>query len=393
MTEPIKDVTPDGTSIQGDQPQRDCSADNDYSIKTPSELALLFRNSDDPKARQSIQEFVLLQDDQFQNDFQVYANNPGLIPLSEKITLGRQTVWTGDQLLEAEFKDPEWLVPDLIPIGLVSLAGKPKIGKSFLALQLAIAVGSGGIFLDKQTPQAKVMYLAFEDSPKRLQKRIRMMGFPKGTPVLFKTDYKNFLDGGLDDLAIDIIGNAFKLVVVDTFGRSIGKFDIKDYGDNVQALSPLQRMAQEYALSILLVDHHGKLTANENPIVDLIGSIGKSATFDAICGLYRSPGKSDSKLVIVSRDAEQVDLSIQFDPVTGCWQSLGDVKSHFQSQVLEAIKALTRMNELTTTANVAEHLDADRGNTSRAISMLVSIGKVRKLPKLGKEQPFGVIDD
>ena len=55
-----------------------------------------------------------------------------------------KTTWTLDELLDADFPEPTWTVPDYIPVGLVSLAGRPKIGKSWMALQLAIAKGSGG---------------------------------------------------------------------------------------------------------------------------------------------------------------------------------------------------------------------------------------------------------
>ncbi len=55
-----------------------------------------------------------------------------------------KTSYTGDELSDAEFPDPVWLVPGLIPVGLVVLAGRPKLGKSWMALQLAGAVASGG---------------------------------------------------------------------------------------------------------------------------------------------------------------------------------------------------------------------------------------------------------
>jgi len=40
---------------------------------------------------------------------------------------------TAKELMEAEFPPPSWIVPDLIPQGLSIMAGKPKIGKSWLA--------------------------------------------------------------------------------------------------------------------------------------------------------------------------------------------------------------------------------------------------------------------
>ena len=45
----------------------------------------------------------------------------------------------------------KWLIDDLLPVGgVVMLSAKPKMGKSFLAIQLALSVASGGEFLGFQ---------------------------------------------------------------------------------------------------------------------------------------------------------------------------------------------------------------------------------------------------
>jgi len=301
-----------------------------------------------------------------------------------------KTTWTLDELLDADFPEPSWTVPDLIPVGLVSLAGRPKIGKSWMALQLAIAVASGGYFLGKTVDQAEVLYLAFEDHGRRLKSRMNQIGAKHGTPITFETEYRPLDGEGLNDLILQISGGQFKLVIVDTFGRSLtaGKLEIKDYSDNVAVLSPLQKIAQKHAITILLVDHHSKING-DNPITDLIGSIGKSATFDCVIGIYREQGKQGAKLMIVGRDQDDVDLAIQFDALTGCWQSLGDRRSVYQTSVLDAIKQLTDQGELATTKAIADYLNEDyRGNVSRAIRELLADRKIRKLPKVGVLQPY-----
>jgi RecA-family ATPase len=60
--------------------------------------------------------------------------------------------------------------------GLTILAGKGKIGKSWLALGIAIAVASGGYALGSiKVEQGDVLYLALEDNERRLQKRLRQL--------------------------------------------------------------------------------------------------------------------------------------------------------------------------------------------------------------------------
>lgn len=327
--------------------------------------------------------------------FQALKKYPAGVDLASILTsngidkLGKKTSWTGDELLDAVFPDPVWLVPDMIPVGLVSLAGRPKIGKSWLALQLAISVASGGVFLGTKVEQAGVLYIAFEDPGRRLKDRILKVGLQRGMPVLFKTDYRLLNAEGLDDLAVEIESGRYKLIVIDTFGRSIGQIQIKDYSENVMTLSPLQRMAQDNNVAILLVDHHGKMTGNDNnPIVDLIGSIGKAATFDTLLGLYREKGQRGANLKIIGRDQDESDLQVEFDQIMGCWQLLGDTKTVFQKNVIKAVTELKANGILVTTTKIVEYLQSDLGNTSRAISMLLSTGALVKLPKIGKEQPF-----
>ena len=76
------------------------------------------------------------------------------------------------QLMQNEYPDPKWAVPNMIPEGLTLLVGRPKMGKSWLSLSLAIEVASGGRALGSiPVKQGKVVYFALEDNERRLQAR------------------------------------------------------------------------------------------------------------------------------------------------------------------------------------------------------------------------------
>jgi RecA-family ATPase len=65
-------------------------------------------------------------------------------------------------------------VEGLITTGLSVLTGASKIGKSWAALQLVTALDQGGFFLGTlKARRADVLYCALEDTPKRMQKRVR----------------------------------------------------------------------------------------------------------------------------------------------------------------------------------------------------------------------------
>jgi len=66
-----------------------------------------------------------------------------------------------------KFPAPAWIVPGILPEGFVILAARPKKGKSWLALNIAVAKASGGCALgrpDLRLEPAKVLYLALEDA-------------------------------------------------------------------------------------------------------------------------------------------------------------------------------------------------------------------------------------
>jgi len=54
------------------------------------------------------------------------------------------TVLNVANLRNREFPEPRGAVPGFIAQGVTLLAGRPKMGKSFLALNIALAVGHGG---------------------------------------------------------------------------------------------------------------------------------------------------------------------------------------------------------------------------------------------------------
>ena len=72
------------------------------------------------------------------------TTNKSLVPRMPFAVPNRRTSYTAQQLMDADFPEPKWAVPGLIAEGLTFIAGAPKVGKSWLALGLGIAVASGG---------------------------------------------------------------------------------------------------------------------------------------------------------------------------------------------------------------------------------------------------------
>jgi RecA-family ATPase len=89
-----------------------------------------------------------------------------------------------------EFPPMAWIVRNIIPAeGVVLLCSKPKFGKSWLAYDLCIACTTDRFTLGTVKPaQGNVLYLALEDSKRRLQRRMTKLlptfgsAWPEQTP-------------------------------------------------------------------------------------------------------------------------------------------------------------------------------------------------------------------
>src|SRR5207244_2284516 len=109
---------------------------------------------------------------------------------------------TADQLRTMTFPPVRYVLPGFVPDGLTILASKPKIGKSWLALDLCLAVAAGRFTLGNLKPcEGRVLYLALEDSRRRLQRRIDKLLSPFAAewPVRLgvMTEWPRLNEGGL----------------------------------------------------------------------------------------------------------------------------------------------------------------------------------------------------
>ena len=91
--------------------------------------------------------------------------------------------YTMQELYEHPLEPMACLVDGLLAPGLYILGGSPKVGKSWMALQLCLAVCGGGAFLGRATRKSEVLYLALEDGPQRLHSRaLRLVDTAAGMP-------------------------------------------------------------------------------------------------------------------------------------------------------------------------------------------------------------------
>lgn len=298
--------------------------------------------------------------------------------------------WTAAELLAAQFPDPKWAVPGLVPSGLTLLAGRPKLGKSWLALQFAVAVATGGTALGRDVQAGKVLYLALEDGPKRLQGRLRRQHAPATDAIDFRFEWEPLTGQGTTDLFAAVDSGGYALVVVDTISRALGRADQMDLADMNVALGALQRFATDRDFALLLVDHHRKSAGGSGDAIDdVMGSTSKAAVADAAMGIYRERGKKGATLKVTGRDLEEVELALDWDAELHCWQSTNTADGvRAETMQSDILMALDEFGGQATAKELAAFLGKIAGNVTRELHELVAKGLVVSVGKVGKTVPY-----
>lgn len=289
---------------------------------------------------------------------------------------------SSDDILTTDWPEPVWAVPGLLTAGLAILAGAPKVGKSWLSLQIAQTVAAGGVVLERKVDQGSVLYLALEDPPRRLKERMSKQHWPTGLQVQFLTvgsfydRIGDLRDGGAKRIANQIERVGYRLVVIDTLSRAIfGKQ--KEAEDMTAWLSPLQEIAHEQNCVILFVDHHRKMKGYDPDVIaDILGSTAKGAMVDTAIGLYRERGKAGAKLAITGREIEERTLSIKMDWPTGSWQ-IEDNADGISSQQAELLDTLNEL-KTSTSSELGKVTGINKGTVHKQLSELENRGLVSK---------------
>ena len=78
----------------------------------------------------------------------------------------------GETLMSQPLTPRNFVVDTLLSQGLHILAGSPKVGKSWLALWLAVTVAKGEQIWGMDVKRGTTLYLCLEDSTLRIQNRL-----------------------------------------------------------------------------------------------------------------------------------------------------------------------------------------------------------------------------
>lgn len=239
---------------------------------------------------------------------------------------GRHGPKSGEELMAMEFAPLQWVVPDILPAGCYLLAARPKVGKSWLALGIALAVATGGDFFGRRAVAGDVLYLALEDNPRRMKSRIQKVY--RGTDTLsrfyWETQWPRVDEGGLDKLRAWLRDHpSTRLVIVDVIARMRAATNARanPYEADYQAGSQLKQIADEFNVCMLAITHVRKGEADD-PLDMISGTLGLSGAVDGALVIKRTRGQGTAVLHVIGRDIEKEgEWGVEFED--GRWTLLG----------------------------------------------------------------------
>ena len=262
-----------------------------------------------------------------------------------------------------EWPKPEWLIEKLVPKNSLSVIyGKPKIGKSLLALDLSIRlanegksilylIGEGLGGLGARIKAWKAAFGDFDSSSVSFMFAERMLNLrDRGAVLEYMQKVKQepwyqqlVLDVDVDDEESEPGGehtefDSVDLIVIDTLSRAMVGADENDAKDMSTAVEHLDMLRREMKSTILVLHH----TPKDDDYVER-GSGALRGAADVMLRMYDQGGLRNLK-VDVSRDSEAgtekqyqivpCESSAVLKPWTGgVWIKKGSVKD----RILDAV--------------------------------------------------------
>jgi len=312
---------------------------------------------------------------------------PGTTPDGKNPAAG---IVSASDLLRMDIPELRWAVPGFLPEGLTVLAGNPKVKKSWLALGAMLAIGAGQPVLGKfETTPAKCLYLALEDSKRRLQDRIHKIVDPQPDlaagldNMLAVTEWPTMDEGGLE--ALDAYAEAnpdLKLIVVDTLVKMRPKTRPKGFNayevDSIH-LGQIKSLADRRHLGVMVITHlnKSKTTDKGDPFDRITGSNGIFGVADTAMLLVGERGAKSAELKLTGRDVEGQDYALDWSDFICSWQITGEaIEVKLTGERQDILDVLTEEDRPLKPSDVAKLLGKKANSITATMRRMVKNGDI-----------------
>jgi len=188
----------------------------------------------------------------------------------------------------AEERPTDFVIDGLVRIGGTTLLiGEPKLGKSQMSLDIALAVARGEAFCGLATKKGRVIYYALEDGEDIVRDRVRMRGLSGLDEDIYIGTTPPVVEDNVAILEEHIDAIQPTLVIIDTLRAvSVTGGKSENEASFADAIYRIAKLARERGVAALIVHHTVKATTG-NPISDARGTSAIAGAVDVVAGLYR----------------------------------------------------------------------------------------------------------
>jgi hypothetical protein len=290
-------------------------------------------------------------------------------------------------LMATKFPPLKEVVPGYLYGGFTVLAGRQKLGKTWLAIDWAIAIATGGVAMGAiDCASGDVLYIDLENGPRRIQSRIKAL-FPDGQPLPDMARLEWVTDAPrLDDKFIERVLEDWRssvreprLVVIDVLQRikPPGARNLNAYESDYGIWAPLQEWTTAHGVGVLGL-HHTRKGAADDPLEALSGSNGLSACADTTIVLDQD--QNGRTLYVRGRDVEEKETAVIF--AGGSWTIIGDAADVRRSDERSVILATIMDNgEPMTPLEISDATGQGRANVRQLLRKMAKSGELYKLGK------------
>lgn len=302
-----------------------------------------------------------------------------------------------------------WFYQQLLTSGAFLITGRPKVGKSWLLMQLAISAARGEEFLGFECAGAEhCLYIACEDDHARIKIRSQSFGdVPGGVHVLVREQLMHLAERYAEKFTfVEFLRHyllqnpIIKLVFIDTEEASRqlwGHASVnaianahnpvrKDYAEVVE----FDKLGLDLGVFVGLVNHAGK--RKPGAVIDYHEMINRTNTAAAAAsGSFvvadppgHDPHETESKTRIFAVRGRDIPkehlLAIEQPEGKSYFVSLGKYSLHKQTQtelaILEALETVP-VETWTTAKELAPMAEISAGAAQRCISRMMKAGRGR----------------
>ena len=293
-----------------------------------------------------------------------------------------RTSWTAADIMAMEFAPPKWAVPGVLSEGVNLLCGPPKVGKSWMSLGLGLDVAMGAKAFGSIAVEAgPVLYLALEDTARRLQNRLgKVLGErPAPAGLTLATQCPPLPQGGDEAIAAWLHRHRdARMVIIDVFAKLRGMSlpGMSAYDADYAAVGRAKRVADEYGVAFVLV-HHVRKAGSDDYLTEVSGTNGLAGAADATLVLKRARNQGDGVLHVTGRDVDEAEYALAFDPGKGAWQMLdGPAEDHQLGETRAKILRWLRQAPGSTPRGIADGTGLGESNVKQTCRRMLADGQL-----------------